>query len=125
MIGLLSPGGAAPGAVKAGASRYREAAMLPTVVGEPRRRDMGPPAGLVAPGRQWQGTPENSFNGGPAAPALSARPAATFPQEGARLQVRRFLWLFGRVWTEALLPPLKAVCRIAARNCLNLPFFSE
>ena len=31
MMGLLNPGGAAPGAVKAGASRYREAAMLPTV----------------------------------------------------------------------------------------------
>src|SRR6516162_9827405 len=34
---------------------------------------------------------------------------------GARHQVRRFLWLFGRVWTEALLLPLKAVCRTAAR----------
>jgi CRP-like cAMP-binding protein len=44
---------------------------------------------------------------------------------GARHQVRRFLWLFGRVWTEAPLLPLKAVCRIAARNCLNLPFLSE
>jgi hypothetical protein len=80
MIGLLSPGGAAPGAVKAGASRYREAAMLPTVMGELRRRDMGPPAGLVAPGREWQGAPGNSFNGGPAAAALSAWPAAMFPQ---------------------------------------------
>jgi hypothetical protein len=26
---------------------------------------------------------------------------------GARHQVRRFLWFFGRVWTEAVLPPLK------------------
>jgi hypothetical protein len=111
MIVPLNPGGATPGAVKAGASRYREAAMPPTIRGEPRRRDRVPPAGLVAPGREWQGTPENSFNGGPAAPALSARPAATFPQEGARLQVRRFLWLFGRVWTEVVLLPLKAVCQ--------------
>jgi hypothetical protein len=30
---------------------------------------------------------------------------------GARDQVRRFLWLFDREWTEALLLPLKAVCR--------------
>jgi hypothetical protein len=30
---------------------------------------------------------------------------------GARHQVRRFLWLFGRAWTEAVLLPLKAVGR--------------
>jgi hypothetical protein len=33
---------------------------------------------------------------------------------GARHQVRRFLWLFGRVSTEAVLLPLKAVCRTGA-----------
>jgi hypothetical protein len=41
---------------------------------------------------------------------------------GARHQVRRFLWLFGRVWTEALLLPLKAVCRTDARNILARQF---
>ena len=39
---------------------------------------------------------------------------------GARHQVRRFLWLFGRVWTEALLLPLRAVCRPSARWRLRL-----
>jgi hypothetical protein len=34
---------------------------------------------------------------------------------GARHQVRRFFWLFGRVWTEPVLLPLKAVCRSSAR----------
>ena len=34
---------------------------------------------------------------------------------GARHQVRRFVWLFGRVWTDAVLLPLKAVWRNSAR----------
>ena len=38
------------------------------------------------------------------------------PLGGARDQVRRFLWLIDREWTEALLLPLKAGCRFEARK---------
>src|SRR5262249_37316662 len=47
---------------------------------------------------------------------LPADPRPAADVGGARHQVRRFVWLFGRVWTEAVLLPLKAVCRTGARK---------
>jgi hypothetical protein len=47
-------------------------------------------------------------------------PVALVCKGGARHQVRRFVWLFGRVWTDAALLPLKAVCRPEARRALRL-----